>query len=101
MAFEFHYEPETIRTIVKEAMGGEAEQGQMALMGVQQMAEGFLPQAQMMAGAFIGPYLDVLKAVNFGSYEVHVYLPKFRTYWNVTVALPSLNQFVNDKFLSS
>jgi len=65
------------------------------------MANGFLPQAQMMAPMFIGPYADLLKSVNLGHYEVFLMVPRLRLYLRPGFTLFGLNAFVNEKFLSA
>jgi hypothetical protein len=101
MGFEFHYDVESLKSLVQEAVGHKLgdDQAKEMLQGYQGMANEFLPQAQAMAGFLLGPYAEELKAVNLGNYEVHVYVPRLRLYLNVTFAVPSLNGFLNEKFL--
>jgi len=100
--FEFKYDPVTVRSVVARVMGGigHEEKVRAKISENQEMANGFLPQAQMMAPMFIGPYTDLLKAVNLGHFEVFVMVPRLRVYLSPGFTLFGLNTFVNDKFLS-
>jgi len=101
VGLEFHYSVEDLKHLVEEIVGHQigGEEIKGMLQGYQGMAGEFLPQAQAMAGFLLGPYIDELKAVNLGNLEVHVYVPKLRAYVNVALVIPSLNGFVNEKFL--
>ena len=102
MGFEFHYDVDGLKSLVQEAIGHKLgdDQAKEMLTGYQGMANEFLPQAQAMAGFLLGPYIDELKAVNLGNFELHWYVPRLRLYLNQTLNIPSLNTFINEKFLS-
>jgi len=101
VGLEFHYSVEDAKHLVEEIVGHQigGEEAKGMLQGYQGMANEFLPQAQAMAGFLLGPYVEELKAVNLGNFEAHVYVPKFRAYVNFALVIPSLNGFINEKFL--
>jgi len=102
MNFDFKYDPTVVKNVVKGLMesSGKLEKVQGKLSGNQEMANGFLPQAQMMAPMFIGPYADLLKSVNLGHYEFFIMVPRLRLHVNPGFTLFGLNQFINDNFLN-
>lgn len=103
MNWEFKYDPNVVKSVVNNVMqaSGRAEKATARINAGQEMVGGFLPQAQMMAPMFIGPYADLLKSVNLGHYEFFIMVPRLRLYLRPGFTLFGLNQFVNDKFLSS
>ncbi len=102
MGFEFKYDPTVVRSVIKNVMqsSGKVDNASEMLVGTQGMGNEFLPQAQMMAPMFIGPYVDLLKQINLGHYEVFVMVPRLRLYIRPGFTLFGLNAFLNEKFLS-
>jgi hypothetical protein len=99
--FEFKYDPLVVRSTVAGLMNVEKSGSlEQHLANNQGMANGFLPQAQMMAPMFIGPYTDLLKAINLGKYEFFAMVPRLRLYICPGMTVFGLNEFINDKFLS-
>jgi hypothetical protein len=102
MSLDFRYDPSVVRTVIKGAMesSGKLDFVQGQLSGNQGMANEFLPQAQMMAPMFIGPYSDLLKSVNLGHFEFFVMVPRLRWYIRPGFTLFGLNSFVQENFLN-
>jgi hypothetical protein len=102
LKFEFKYDATVVRNVIKNVIesSGKLEKLTGKIQGNQELANGFLPQAQMMAPMFIGPYADLLKSVNLGHYEFFVMVPRLRLYLNPGFTLFGLNAFVNDNFLN-
>lgn len=102
LSLEFKYDPTVIRSVIKGLIegSGKGEKVNEKLGQNQEMANQFLPQAQMMAPMFIGPYADLLKNVNLGHYEVFIMVPRLRLYLRPGFSLFGLNSFINEKFLS-
>jgi hypothetical protein len=100
--WEFKYDPSVVRTTIKNMMesSGKLEKVQHKVTGNQELANGFLPQAQMMAPMFIGPYAELLKSVNLGHFELFFMVPRLRLHAVQGITLFGLNSFVQEKFLS-
>lgn len=99
---DFKYDSSVVKSVIKNLIegSGKSEKIQSKVSGNQEMANQFLPQAQMMAPMFIGPYSDLLKNVNLGHYEFFLMVPKLRLYIRPGFTLFGLNTFINEKFLS-
>jgi hypothetical protein len=100
--WDFKYDASVVKTVVLAVMeaSGKLPKRQEQLAGVQEMGNGFLPQAQMMAPMFIGPYSELLKSVNLGHYEVFVMVPRLRVHVTTGMTLFGLNAYLNELFLS-
>jgi len=99
--FDFKYDSNVVKNVIKGVIesSGKLDKLQGKLTGNQELVNGFLPQAQMMAPMFIGPYSDLLKAVNLGHYEFFFMVPRLRVYINPGFTLFGLNAFINETFL--
>jgi hypothetical protein len=96
VAFIFKYVP----SLVKDLVSGLSNNNDLTTVtGAQGMAQQMLPTAQLMAPMFLGPYMHVLKSVQFAEWEAHIFIPKIRLYANVTLSVPNLNTFVHENFL--
>jgi len=96
VAFNFKYVP----SLVKDVVTGLTNNNDLTTVtGAQATAQQVLPTAQAMAPMFLGPYMHVLKSVQFAEWEAHIFIPKIRLYANVTLSVPSLNTFVHENFL--
>ena len=102
MSLDFKYDPTVVRNTIKGVMesSGKLDKVQEKLSGNQELVNGFLPQAQMMAPMFIGPYADLLKAVNLGHYEFFLMIPRLRIRVSPGFTLFGLNAFLNENFLN-
>jgi len=48
----------------------------------------------------IGPYIEILKAIDLGNYHFFHMIPRARVYVEVGIVLPNLNIFLNDRVLN-
>jgi len=97
MNYEFKYDPNVIRNVIKST--GKLEKVQNHVSEYQELATGFLPQAQMMAPMFIAPYADLLKDVNLGNYELFLMVPRLRVYYRFGLNLLGLNAWFTENFM--
>ena len=100
--FDFKYDPTVVNAVAKNFIQatGKLDKIQEKLSGNQEMATGFLPQAQMMAPMFVGPYTDLLKSVDLGHYQIFVMVPRLRLHWCPGFTLFGLDGFLNENFLN-
>jgi len=103
LGLEFKYDPAIVKNVIKGLVegSGKKEKAQQKLSEGQAFANEFLPQAQMMAPMFIGPYADLLKSVNLGHYEFFIMVPRLRVHLRPGFTLFGLDEFIKEKFLSS
>ena len=74
VAFNFKYVP----SLVKDLVSGLSNNNDLTTVtGAQGMAQQVLPTAQAMAPMFLGPYMHVLKSVQFAEWESILYYYKF------------------------
>ena len=99
MNYEFKYDPNVIRNVIKST--GKLEKVQNKVSEFQKLATEFLPQAQMMAPMVLAPYADLLKNVNLGNYELFLMIPRLRVYFRCGLNLLGLNAWFTENFLQN
>jgi len=73
---------------------------QQILSEYQMFMNEYFEQAKMMAPMVIGPYIEILKAIDLGNYHFFHMIPRARVYVEVGIVLPNLNIFLNDRVLN-
>jgi len=100
---EFRYDASVIKKVALDLLGlsGTEQVSSGMVNQYQMMSNQYLEMAKQMAPTFLGPFLDLLKGVNLGSYHVFVMVPRVRVHLDFGLNFPTLNTWLNTQFLSS
>jgi hypothetical protein len=85
--------PEGETDYVQEISGKVAEGQMMVGMGIE--------QGKMMAGMFLAPFAEALKAANFDKIGIFGYVSEMKMLYKVQLNLPGVDDYLNENFLSS
>jgi hypothetical protein len=90
---------EVIKSISPEAnmydeISGKLAEGQM-------MATMSIEQGKMMAGMFLAPFAEALKAVSFDKITIFAYLSGTQILYKTSISLPGVDAYLNENILNS
>jgi hypothetical protein len=79
--------------LIQEISGKVAEGQMMATMGIE--------QGKMMAGMFLAPFAEAIKAANFDKITLFGYMSETKILYNIQLNLPGVDSYLNENILSS